>query len=91
MKKIITVIMITILAMSAIAALAEIDADAAKQIALEKAGMDAADVTFTECHRDFEHGCEVWEVEFRSGMMEYEFDIDAGNGQVLDMDVDCYA
>ena len=90
MKKIIAVIMIAILAMGTTAALAEIDADAAKQIALEKAEVNAMNATFTECHRDFEHGRQVWEVEFRSGGMEYEFDIDAGNGQVLDMDVDYF-
>lgn len=89
MKKIIAVTLVAIMTIAIGAgALAEISRDDARQIALEKAGLTEDAVQFTECHKDFEDGRQIWEVEFRSGMTEYEFDIDAGSGRILDMDID---
>ena len=89
MKKIIAITMVfTLIALTGAAALAEISKADAKQIALEKVGLAENDVHFTECHKDFENVRQVYEVEFRKGTTEYEFDIDAGTGAVVDMDID---
>ena len=62
--------------------------DAAKQIALAKAGMKETDVKFTKAHLDTDDGRSVYEIEFRVNGMEYEFDIDANTGAILEFDAD---
>ena len=37
---------------------------------------------------DYEHGRKVYEVEFYKGGVEYEFDIDAETGAILDFEKD---
>ena len=37
---------------------------------------------------DYEHGRKVYEVEFYKGDVEYEFDIDAETGAILDFEKD---
>ena len=88
MNKILAITMVAALAlMGTGAAFAETTLDNAKQIALDKAGLTEEEVVFTQGHKDIENGREVWEVEFRNGLKEYEFDIDANNGQIVTMDV----
>ena len=89
MKKIIAITMVfTLFTLTGAAALAEISKADAKQIALNNAGFTADQVRFTECHKDYEDGRQVNEVEFNKGGMEYEFDINADTGTVVDMDID---
>ena len=52
--------------------------------ALEKAGLKREQLDFIKkVEPDFEHGRQIFEVSFYKDGFEYEFDIDAGNGNVL--------
>ncbi len=61
-----------------------ITADAALAAALEHAGLTEADVSRVKNALDREDGKVVYEIEFQSGMTEYEYEIDATTGKVLD-------
>jgi uncharacterized membrane protein YkoI len=60
----------------------------AKAIALDDAGFSEADVSRLKVERDREHGRTVYEVEFNRGRTEYEYEIDAADGTVLQSDVE---
>lgn len=62
-----------------------ITADYARQIALAKA---PAGATVVKCELDRDDGRYVYEVELRSGRTEYECDINAVTGVILDWEVD---
>ena len=88
MNKILAITLVATLALMGTAAFAETTLDQAKDIALDKVGLTEEEVVFTQGHKDIENGREVWEIEFMKGTTEYEFDIDANNGQIVTMDVD---
>ncbi|MBQ7930695.1 MAG: PepSY domain-containing protein, partial [Clostridia bacterium] len=54
--------------------------------ALEHAGVKAEDAYDLSVELDNEHGKAVYEVEFKSGAYEYEYEIDASTGDVLKFD-----
>ena len=56
--------------------------ESALDAALSHAGLDRSQVTDTEVEMDCENGVIVYEVEFRSGGREYEYEIDASTGNV---------
>ena len=58
----------------------------AKNIALKDAGFKKSQVEFTKCHLDVEHHIRIYEVEFIKGIKEYEYDINAKTGKILDKD-----
>ncbi len=60
----------------------------AKSIALEKAGLSAGDVTFDKVELDRDNGVWQYEIEFRKGRTEYDYDIKADDGSILSYDVD---
>ncbi len=60
----------------------------AKRIALDHAGVAAADAIFDRTERDFDNGIYHYEVEFRVGFTEYEYDIHAESGAILSFDQD---
>ena len=60
----------------------------AKTIALEHAGLKAADVTFIKAHLDHDDGRAVYDVEFYSGNVEYDYEIDAVSGDIREYDRD---
>ena len=60
--------------------------EAAQSAALTHAGLDASAVTWKEADYDYEDGRMAYEVEFFANGVEYEYDIDAANGQVLKME-----
>ncbi len=61
----------------------------ARSIALRQAGLSADEVTFTLTRLDHENGVLVYEIEFFvAGSAEYEYDIDALNGTILDEEVE---
>lgn len=67
---------------------AYIGMDQAKAIALEHAGLTAAQAAFTHASMDRDHGKMVYELEFRQGRTEYEYKIDAATGRILDHEMD---
>ena len=58
--------------------------DRAKTIALEHAGLSASEVSFTHLQMEREHGTMIYEIEFRQGFIEYEYEIDAATGRILE-------
>ena len=62
---------------------AYIGLEAAQQAALAHAGVSAADAAFLEAEYDWDDGRMVYEVEFRAGNTEYEYEIDALTGEVV--------
>ena len=59
----------------------EISVEKTKQIALSHAGMSSA--RFTKAKIDYENGVKVYEIEFKVGNMEYEYDINVLNGAIV--------
>ena len=57
--------------------------DAAKQAALQHAGVSASDATFVEAEYDYDDGKMVYEVEFHVNGTEYDYEIDAQTGAVV--------
>lgn len=62
----------------------DIGMEAAKKIALDKAGLTEQDGSWKEEKKDKENGRIVYELEFVSGKTEYEFEIDAQDGDILE-------
>lgn len=58
-----------------------ISADRAKQIALSHAGVGSA--SFTKVELDTDDGVRVYEIEFKVGNVEYDYDIDALSGAII--------
>ncbi|MCD8395970.1 MAG: PepSY domain-containing protein [Lachnospiraceae bacterium] len=65
-----------------------ISLDEAKNIALEYAGLSASDVTFKKAKLDKEHGTMVYEIEFYQGRIEYECEINAVTGTIIEFEID---
>lgn len=66
----------------------DIGLERAKEIALDKAGLAASDVTFTEASYEVDDGLRVYEIEFRQGMVEYSAKIGASDGAILSWEID---
>ena len=82
--------LVMVLALSA-AAFAEngsVSLEQAKQIALERAGVNASEANFTKAYKDWDDGRAVYEIEFYVGNTEYICDIDMNTGAVRHFDVD---
>jgi len=58
----------------------------AKEIALKHAGVAAVDARKLEIETDRENGKLVYQIEFKAGNMEYDYEIDAYSGKILDWD-----
>ena len=65
-----------------------ISADSAKDIALNHAGFKSSDVTQLKAELDFDHGSARYEVSFKNGGYEYEYEIDAVSGNILKSEKD---
>ena len=65
-----------------------ISLDRAKEIALSHAGVSAANVFYKEAEFDYDDGFAVYQIEFISGTMEYEVDVDAVSGAIREYDVE---
>lgn len=63
-----------------------IGVDSAKSIALKDAGLKASDVTFSRAKMDRDDGRAVYEIDFYSADWEYDYEIDAADGRILDRD-----
>ncbi len=62
--------------------------DEALNIAYKAAGVKAAQVTRSKCVLDRDDGRAVYEIEFETASKEYDYEIDAKTGKVLDSDVE---
>ena len=62
--------------------------ETAKETALATAGVRESDTTYLYVVPEYDDGRRVYNVEFMVGTTEYEFEIDAGSGQVLEYDAD---
>lgn len=58
--------------------------DEAVAAALKDAGLSESDVSFKKTELDRDHGRQVYDIEFYSDDTEYEYEIDASNGTVLE-------
>lgn len=55
----------------------------AESIALESAGLTAAEITGLRSEYDIDDGVPEWEIDFYSGGWEYDYTIHAENGTIL--------
>ena len=62
--------------------------ESAKQIALEKAGLKENEVNFIKTEFERDDGVYIYDVEFRKGITEYNAEIKADDGRILEWDVD---
>ena len=60
-----------------------ISSDEAKQKALSHAGISASNAVGMEVSLESEYGTTIYEVSFRSGYLEYDYKINAQNGQII--------
>ena len=65
-----------------------ISEEEAKNIALQDAGVDAADVTNIRINLDYDDGRQEYDVDFYEGTKEYEYTISAEDGRILEKDID---
>lgn len=66
----------------------DIGAAKAKSIALSHAGVSEGNTTQMKVEQDWDDGTLEYEVEFKSGGMEYEYTIHGGTGQILKSESD---
>ncbi len=64
----------------------KIGLDKAKSIACKKAGLSVGSVKFTKAKYDRDDGVPVYEIEFRHDGYEYDVDVHATSGKILDYD-----
>lgn len=62
--------------------------DAAKSIALQHAGVTESQTSSMRIKLDWDDGRMVYDIEFYVGSAEYEYEIDAVSGQVVESDID---
>ena len=65
---------------------AYIGSEKAKSIALKHAGLSASEIAQLTCEMDFEHGVMVYDIEFTCGGYEYDYEINAKSGEVIQAD-----
>lgn len=65
-----------------------IGVDKAKSAALNHAGVQASAASFSKAKLDNEDGRMVYEIEFYVGRVEYDYEIDAYTGTIIEFDVD---
>ncbi len=60
--------------------------DAAREAALTHAGLETGAIGGFTCEMDYDHSRMVYEIGFICGGLEYDYDIDAETGEILDCD-----
>lgn len=73
---------------SASSAKGSIGSEKAKAIALKDAGLKASNVAFVKVQLDYDDGRQIYDVEFYSNGREYDYEIDAVSGKILEKDSD---
>ena len=66
----------------------EVSLDGAKAAALKDAGLSESDVVFKKAELDHDHGTQVYDIEFYTSDTEYEYEIDASSGTVLEKNIE---
>ena len=66
----------------------EVSLDGAKAAALKDAGVSESDVTYKKAELDYDHGTQVYDIEFYTSDTEYEYEIDASGGTVLEKNIE---
>ena len=66
----------------------KITIDQAKEIALQHANLTSNQVSFIRTESEIDNGIEKYNIEFYSGNTEYDYEIDASNGNILEYDQD---
>lgn len=61
-----------------------IGVDSAKKIALKNSGHSAGEVVFTKAKLEKDDGIHIYEIEFETATTEYEYEIHAVTGKILD-------
>ncbi len=64
--------------------------DSAKSIALADAGLEESDVIFTKEKLDWDDGVAVYDIDFLTADMEYEYEIDAATGVIMDKSTEAF-
>lgn len=67
-----------------------IGTDRAKEIAASDAGVKVSDATFTKSELDLDDGVYIYEIEFYTGSAEYEYEINAATGAIIDKDMEAF-
>ncbi len=62
---------------------ADVSEERAKQIALQHAGVSAADVVFEKTEMEQENGNTIYDIEFVKEKTQYEYEIDVATGEIL--------
>lgn len=65
-----------------------ISVEKAKENVLEHAGYKEKEVTFTKSKLDKDDGVSVYDIEFRVNGLEYEYEVNAATGKIVDYDVE---
>ena len=86
---VLALVMVLTLCAGAFADGGKLTKEEAKQIALDKAGVTAAEATFTKARLDYDDGREEYEFEFFADGREFDVDVDANTGRVVKFDVEC--
>lgn len=63
-----------------------ITVDQAKQAALSRAGVSAGSARFTEAKFEYDDGVAVYQIDFISGTREYEVEVNATTGAIMEYD-----
>lgn len=88
MKKVIamvmTIVMMLALGTTAFADNTPLTVEQAKQAALNFAGVNASEATFTKAYKGYDDGREVYEIEFYANNTEYDMDVDVYTGRITD-------
>ena len=66
----------------------DIGIEKAKEIAMSHAGVSAGSVSFVKAKIDTEDGVKVYDIEFYSGNVEYDYEINAATGAIMSFDQD---
>lgn len=71
----------------------DIGIEKAKEIAMSHAGVSAGSVSFVKAKLDTEDGVKVYDIEFYSGNVAYDYEINAATGAIVsfDQDIENYA
>ena len=66
----------------------DIGIEKAKEIALSHAGLSHGSVSFVKAEPDYDDGIKTYDIEFYSGNVEYDYEINAANGAIISVDRD---